>query len=1090
MTKKIYTLILLLTLALHISAQERYTNQSLLASGRWVKIRVKDEGVYQLSPSTLKSMGFSTPSKVRLYGYNLPMLPEAKIENIADDMTEMPVYRKSNGTMLFYSCGVTQWKKTASGKAFTHKNNPYSSYVYYFLTESDGAPAAFDSEGYAASGTAQTTYLAHSLHEADEYSFFNAGRTFFEKYDYATGMSKTYIMPFENTSKGDIIMNVSFGADGKTASTVTVSSGSNTIGTLSIGSVTSETVASVASRQFTLYDQTLSQMNVTLKHNRSQGIAGHLDYIRLSYPAELSISNKKYVAFSPNSSATRSFAIAGADNATCVWNVTSPSETHEVKGDLSNGTYTVGISKASIHDTYVAVNTNATFPTPQNMGAIANQNLHELNGVSLVIIVPANGKLTAQAQRLAQAHEQLDGIKCAVVRADEVYNEFSAGMPDATAYRRLMKMLYDRQYSQSPLRGSEAGSLNLLLFGNSMWDNRFVTNGLTKHSQDDYLLVYESDNGWSRTNSYAFEDYVTLLDDGKGVSPLKEKPDCGVGRIPVSTATEAKHVVDKLINYMLNTYGGGWKNTICFMGDDGDSNTHMNDAEAVYSNTSALLPEYHYRRIYWDSYKMEKTAVGNRYPGVRSDINKTMQEGALIMNYTGHGSAYMLSHEQVLLTSNFQNWDSPRLPLWFTAACDVAPFDMNTENMACEALINKNGAAMGFIGTARTVYSSANRIINRAFMSHVLANKPNGESFTIGEALAQAKADCVNKSASSITHLDSINKVHYVLLGDPAIKLTRPQYGIKIERFNGKDVTGETMPNISAGDVVTMEGSIVSNNGTTVADFNGVISTYAYDSEEHITCKNNANEKNLKPLEYDDRTRLIYSGNDSVRAGKFTITFPVTTDINYSDKTGMLYLYAINEERFSEAQGRFYNFTVGGSNAEDVEDNEGPTIIAFCDGFTTKDSVTYTTETPTLRINLSDESGINTTGSGLGHDIVAIIDGKEALTYTLNNYYASEIGNYKAGSVEYTIPTALSAGVHTLVVRAFDTLNNMGESSYTFEVVDQMQKEYDIIDMSGRVMSHANNTTTLQPGVYIRRIRLTSPTGTIYTKSEKFVVAQ
>ena len=1081
---------LLLALALNLCAQERYTNQSLLASGRWVKIRVKDEGVYQLSPATLKSMGFSNPSKVRLYGYNLPMLPEANIENIADDMAEMPVYRKSNGTMLFYSCGVTQWKKTASGKAFTHKNNPYSSYVYYFLTESADAPATFETTDITASGSAQTTYLAHSLHDEDEYSFFNAGRTFFEKYDYATGASKTYIMPFENTSKGDITMNVSFGADGKTASSVTVSSGSNTIGTLSIGSIVSETVASVASRQFTLYDQTLSQMNVTLKHNRSQGIAGHLDYIRLSYPAELSISDKKYVTFSPNSSTMRAFAIAGADNATCVWNVTSPSDTHEMKGSLSNGTYTVGISKASIHDTYVAVNTNATFPTPQNMGAIANQNLHALDGISLVIIVPANGKLTAQAQRLAQAHEQLDGIKCAVVRADEIYNEFSAGTPDATAYRRLMKMLYDRQYSQSPLRGSEAGSLNLLLFGNSMWDNRFVTSGLTKNSQDDYLLVYESDNGWSRTDSYAMEEYLTLLDDGKGVSPLKEKPDCGVGRIPVSNATEAKYVVDKLISYMLNTYGGGWKNTICFMGDDGDSNTHMADAEAVYSNTISLLPEYHYRRIYWDSYKMEQTAVGNRYPGTQSDINKIMQEGALIMNYTGHGSAYMLSHEQVLLTSNFKNWDSPRLPLWFTAACDVAPFDMNTENLACEALINKKGAAMGFIGTARTVYSSANRIINRAFMSHVLANKPNGESFTIGEALAQAKADCINKSASAMTRLDTINKVHYVLLGDPAIKLARPKYGIKIERFNGIDLASGSTPNISAGDVVTIEGCIVNSDGTALTDFDGVISTYAYDSEEHVTCKNNAKEKDLKPFEYDDRTRLIYSGNDSVRSGKFTITFPVTTDINYSDKTGMLYLYAVNEAKTDEAQGRFYNFTVGGSNTENVDDNEGPVIIAFCDGFTTKDSVTYTTETPTLRINLSDVSGINTTGSGLGHDIVAIIDGKEALTYTLNNYYSSEIGNYKEGSVEYTIPTALAAGKHTLLVRAFDTLNNMGESSYAFEVVEQMQKEYDIIDMSGRVMSHSSDTSALKPGIYIKRTRLTSPTGTIYTKSEKFVVAQ
>lgn len=1080
----------MLAMALNLGAQERYTNQSLLASGKWVKIRVKDEGVYQLSSATLRNMGFSTPSKVKLYGYNLPMLPEAKIETLADDMAEIPVYRKSNGTLLFYSCGTTQWKKTSTGRAFTHKNNPYSSYVYYFLTDSGEAPTEFKKESQTAASPAQDTYLAHSLYEEDAYSFFNSGKTFFESYDYATGASKTYRIPLDNTSDGDMIMNVSFGANGSTSSSVAVTSGSNTIGTITIGATNSETVASVGSRQFTLYDQTLSQMNVTLRHTRAQGISGHLDYIRLSYPAALSISGKKYVVFSPNSTTTRSFNIAGADEAISVWNVTSASDTHEMEGNVSNSTYRVGISKASIRDTYVAVNTSATFPTPENMGAIANQNLHALNDVSLVIIVPANGLLTQQAQRLAQAHEQLDGIKCAVVRADEVYNEFSAGMPDATAYRRLMKMLYDRKYSQSPLIGNEAGSLNLLLFGNSIWDNRFITTGLSRHSQDDYLLVYESDNSWSHTQSYAMDDYYTLLDDGKGVSPLKDKPDCGVGRLPVSTAAEAKSVVDKLIGYMLNTYGGGWKNTICFMGDDGDSNIHMQDAEAVYTNTASLLPEYNYKRIYWDSYKSEQSATGTRYPGVQSDINKVMQDGALIMNYTGHGSAYMLSHEQVLKTENFKNWSSPRLPLWVTAACDVAPFDMNTENIACEALLNKTGGAMGFVGTARTVYSSANRILNRAFMSHVIAQKPNGENFTLGEALAQAKADCLNKSTASLTSLDTINKVHFILLGDPAIKLTLPKYSIKVERFNGTDVSSGNMPNMSAGDVVTIDGSVVDSDGTPLTGFNGIISAYTYDSEEHVTCRNNANEKGLKPFEYDDRTRVIYSGNDSVRAGKFSITFPVTTDINYSDKTGMLYMYAVNDNKKEEAQGRFDGFTVGGSNLEEIDDTQGPVIIAYCDGYTTKDSVTYTTETPTLRITLTDESGINTTGSGLGHDIVAIIDGKEALTYTLNSYYTSDIGNYKTGSLSFTVPSALAAGQHTLVVRAFDTLNNMGESSYAFEVVEQMRQEYDLIDMSGRVLSNVSDTSALKPGIYIRRIRLTSPLGTIHTKSEKFIITK
>lgn len=104
-TSKLYILLLLSVLTFTAKAQSRYTKQSLLSTGRWVKIRVPEEGVYQLTPTTLKSMGFSDPSSVRLYGYNLPFLPEQCIENLDDDLTELPLYRRDNGTLLFYSCG-------------------------------------------------------------------------------------------------------------------------------------------------------------------------------------------------------------------------------------------------------------------------------------------------------------------------------------------------------------------------------------------------------------------------------------------------------------------------------------------------------------------------------------------------------------------------------------------------------------------------------------------------------------------------------------------------------------------------------------------------------------------------------------------------------------------------------------------------------------------------------------------------------------------------------------------------------------------------------------------------------------------------
>ena len=1114
--KRFYTLLyIIVALALTVNAQSRYAEHSKLATGTWVKIRVKNEGVYQLTPTVLKKMGFSNPANVSLYGYNLPMLPETKIENISDDLTEIPLYRKADGTLLFYSCGTTLWTRKNSTSAYTHRNNPYSNYIYYFLSES-GTPAQMTSEDTGslsqnrqtanrsfneqyfdvatngvsftrASTEEQSTYYAHSLHEEDAYSFLNTGRTFFENYDFSSGNSKTYKIDFDNACCGDMTIDVQFGAAGSSSSTLSVSTGGNLLGTLSFSKLAEYEYAYVNKKTFTLYDQYTSSLSLTLQHTRSSGVTGHLDYIRASYEANLSIAGKSYLAFSPLSNGTTTFALQDADANVHIWNVSSPSDTHELSGTLSENTYRFTATNAKIDDKFVAVNTSASFPSPEVIGKIENQDLHSLDNINLLIIVPSNGKLTAQAQRLADAHTEKDGISCAVVTAEQVYNEFSSGTPDATAYRRLMKMLYDKQYTSSPLTGTQAGSLNLLLFGNCVWDNRLVTKGLSSQSQNDYLLAYESDNSWSHTDSYVAEEYFALLADGKGISLLKEKPDCGVGRLPVSTLTEAKNAVDKLISYINNAEAGAWKNTICFMGDDGNNNIHMEDAEAIISNTKNFFPNYHYKRIYWDSYTRKQSATGNSYPDVYAEINKTMQEGALIMNYTGHGAPYQLSHEKVLQTSDFSNWTSPRLPLWITAACDVAPFDMNEQNIACTAVLNKKGGAMGFIGTARTVYSSPNRTLNRYLMSHLLANKNNGERYTIGEALAQAKADIL-ASKSYYTKQDTINKAHFILLGDPAIKIITPAYKIKIDKIDGISISTTNPPTISAGATVTIEGHIVDANNNPANDFNGYVFPTVYDSEEQIVCKNNAGD-DVSPLKYTDRTRILYSGTDSISNGVFSFTFPVPLDINYSDESGLITLYAVNEDKTSEAQGRFEDFIVGGTADNGFDDTTGPEISLYLNSPNFING-SATNETPTLHVNLYDESGINTTGNGLGHDIVAIIDGNEATTFTLNNYYSQTVGDYRSGTIDYTIPS-LPAGTHTLLLRAFDTLNNMGEATIRFTVIEGLTEEYDIFDMAGRLVQSRYSGQSLPKGIYIRRIRLTSPdAGTVSSSSEKFIVTQ
>lgn len=1025
MLQRIYIVLLSLSLAFGVRAGGTYTETSKLAIGRWVKIRVTNEGVHQLTPSLLASMGFINPANVRLYGYNTPIIPETNLHTFDDDLTEIPVYRRSDGTMLFYSCGTVRWSRTsATATTFTHKTNPYSSYIYYFLSE--GTPAPFEKETLATEPTrTATTFPEHVLMDYDEMSVMNSGRTFFEAYDYANGNTRNYIAPTPGVVAGSN-MTVALQFIAGAASTVNVAVNGTQIGQMKINTPGKNTHGSATSSSYATKAPTSANTTITLQHQRTNPTYGHLDYIRISYMRNLSMSGVSSLTFRTLSSNNYKVTISNAQSDTRVWKVTSPAVTCEQDGTLKGSTYEAKLKNSGM-DEYVAVNINSEFPEPEFDSEVMNQNLHGLHDIDFVIIVPQSGVYTAAAKQLADAHSEFEQMRCVVITADKIYNEFSSGTPDATAYRRFMKMLYDKADSQ------ENAPKNLLLFGPCYWDNRMVTPGLIGMSPSNSLLTYQSANSWSETQSYINDDYYGLLDDDEGKRPLSEKADIGIGRIPCTSVNEAKNIVNKLISYIKNENAGAWKNTICMMADDGNFNIHMADAEAILKIVRPLYPDFHYKHIYWDAYSISASTTGKAYNAVSNEIENQMQTGALIMNYTGHGSPYQLSHEGVMRIADFQNWNSPHLPLWITAACDVAPFDMNKKNIGMEALANDEGAAMGFIGTTRTVYSTYNRTMNQRLMRRLLETDKSGNHYTIGEALIQAKCDLIDAKS------DSINKTHFVLLGDPAITLAYPRYKISIDQINEQDVNKESLPKLSAGQIVKVSGHVHDEDGEILEDFNGRIVPKIFDSQVRVDCKKNNAETDTAFWFYD-YNRTLYSGSSSVKDGHFTFSFPMPLDLNYSNGNGLMNLYAISGKR--EANLSFTDFLVGGTG-ELKNDHEGPAITAWLNNekFTNGDDVH---ETPWLYITLKDPNGINVTGNGVGHDIMAIIDNKEEYSYSLNNFYQQDDDDFTSGTIGFSIPE-LEEGEHTLLIRAFDVYNNVSAKILRFNVVRGLKP--DIFEM-------------------------------------------
>ena len=144
-------------------------------------------------------------------------------------------------------------------------------------------------------------------------------------------------------------------------------------------------------------------------------------------------------------------------------------------------------------------------PEPEYMYRITNQDHHADTVVDMVMIIPTSQKTLAQAEQLKAHHEQHDGLSVRIVPADELYNEYSSGTPDATAYRRYMKMMYDRATNDSEK------PRYLLLFGDGGWDNRMKTAEWSGYDTDDYLLCFESENSFSQVNCYVSDDFYCLL---------------------------------------------------------------------------------------------------------------------------------------------------------------------------------------------------------------------------------------------------------------------------------------------------------------------------------------------------------------------------------------------------------------------------------------------------------------------------------------------------------------------------------------------------------------------------------------------------
>lgn len=1095
----------------------RYASESVLNSGKWVKIQVAEDGIYKLTAADLKKMGFSNLDKVAVYGYGGWPLDEDFSTTYIDDVPEVAVWRGAD-YLLFYGKGPRKWEYSSSDKSFIHTNNPYSNYGYYFVTEKETTGRTMEKAASAAGATLQvTTFDDYVLHEEELVSVNSSGRELYGE-SFTSTLSRDFTISVPGITNDEGKATLSFISRGNGTITMNVDGNALISGSVSVPSDEYEVARELYRERAWMADK-----GETVKVNIGYSTTGHknvhLNYFRLQMKRQLKVYDNYtfFRSLSARGNASR-FVIQGADASTLVFDVTDGVNPQQMETSLNGTELSFSIPASASLREFVVVKPSQ-IKAPVTVGEVANQNLHALPQQDMIIIAQPN--FTTQAERLAEAHRTKDNLTVRVVTPESIYNEFSSGTPDATAYRRFMKMFYDRKTSEAD------APKYLLLFGDGSFDNRKLTSAWKSVDMSNMLLTYQTENSLS-SQSYVIDDYFGFLDDADNKKSLQNKKLClGIGRFPIRTVEQATQMVDKVISYMENKNTGSWKNNLCFMADDG-SNTdgfmteHMEFADQLAGYVESEHPEFLVNKLYYDAYKKDMTA--RTYPDVRSCLQKLLKDGLLLFNYTGHGGTTALSDEKVLTQTDINQFTYTHLPVWVTATCDFTRFDDLNTSAGEDVFLNKSSGGIALFTTVRVAYSRPNFPINDNVIRN-LFERNNGRRRTLGEVMQATK-----------NTLSSVYKLGFCLIGDPAVKMAYPEFGMKVTTVNGQSVDGNSI-SFKALEKITVEGEVLDVSGQLVTDFTGIVNPTVKDSKVTVTCLKNSNKDDSPAFTFTDYPNTIFIGNDSVRNGKFSFTFTVPKDISYSNLQGKMNLYAVDTESGNEAQGNFDNFIVGGTSDTAETDTIGPEIRALYLNDTTFVDGGQVNTTPYFVAELWDKSGVNITGSSVGHDMMLVIDESTVLSYNLNSYYELLPGEDGTGIVKFPIP-ALEPGKHTAEFWVWDILNNSTVRTFTFEVVEGLKPFlFDVIatpgiareqvtfhlmhnrpesrmrvgimvyDLAGRQLwKHEESGTSglfenytvswdltsggvrMRPGVYIYRAAISTDNSKDATKARKFII--
>ena len=1107
------------------TAQQRYAEHSLLATGQWYKIPVASAGLYKITTQELPALRGTRCADIALYGDAGGMLSANNTITYSDDLVPAAIaVADANGNgvfededyILFYGEGSGVWRYNRTSQQFEYSMHAYANNNYYYLIADGTVDVAHNNalrvvpEVNVAQGPYSNTFSTHTgvalIHE-DRTNVNAGGRIWVDSKFSNANTQRTCNFNFPTT---DGMVQARYGLANVSSSAATFTVSSNAIGTQSHRFYSGESYQTL----YTTFYNAGENVSVTFTYIPQESNAtGYFDYLELNGTQELRYTGGqchfRNQQLTQEGEACPFYFVGGTSN-TMVWDVTDPCQPI-AKSVASAGDgrqyFTAPTDKAR---TFVAFSV-ADAIEPTGITALENQDIHGATVPDYVIVTHSD--FLQQANDLADLHRRESGLGVLVVTQEQVFNEFSSGKPDPIAIRRMLRCMRSKDSdSDTPL------PRYLLLFGKGTYDNRDI---LEAHQST--VITYQTASSFDDESSvYPSDDIYGYLDDN-AMGDFEGNMSVGIGRLPAKNAAEASHIVNKISRYIMRSdlassnIRGDWRNYVALLADDADpscpyDSVFTSDSEITARDIKALYPHFNIDRIYADAFVQQSGADGSYYPDVNNALRQRINYGCLLLNYIGHGSSSYIGTERYMEIQDIEKYtNTDQLTFFVTSTCSFGRFDHLQDISGAEAFLLADAAGIGIISASRPIHHTQR--FNTSLCLYAL-NPDN----SVGDALRLAK----NGSATSHS---------IALLGDPALHLSIPRNEVRVTHINQRAVNPMVTDSAEVLSRVTVEGDILSPDGSVLNDFNGTIYPIVFDRE--VKCRTLANDNDSTEVNFVQQKNILYKGRDNVTNGHFSYSFIIPRDVAYNYDYAKLSHYATNEH--DNATGQYGNIMFGGFNDDMVITEFHPTVELYINDTNFRNGG-ITNETPTLYARLSDSVGINAAGCGLGHDITAIIDGNPYSTVTLNDFYEPDIDDSRRGEVRYTLGK-LEEGTHTLTVKCWNIFNYSGSATVSFRVANDRTAEVGqfvaapnpahdrtmlriehnlsdqiatatitIYDIRGRQLRHADLTptdgsyvlaypwdfttddgTALPKGIYIARSIITTTDGQTLSQNTKIV---